>query len=64
MNIFNEQEDGRIHIALGIICFLFPFAGIVLYFLKRNTSPTLANDALKAALFGIMLNFVLITMQS
>ena len=63
MNIFREQEDGNIHIALGIICFLMPIVGVIFYFVKRNSAPKMANDALMAALFGVILNFILISLR-
>ena len=63
MNIFNEQEDGKIHIVLGIICFMMPIVGVIFYFIKRNNAPTMANDALMAALFGVILNFILLSVS-
>lgn len=38
---------------LGIICFLFPLVGFILYLVWKDSMPLKAGGALKAALWGL-----------
>ncbi len=51
-------QDGPIG-GLGIVCFLFPIVGLVLYLVWKDTTPMKANGAGKAALWGVGVSIAL-----
>ncbi|MDP2173391.1 MAG: zinc ribbon domain-containing protein [Candidatus Cloacimonadaceae bacterium] len=53
-----NSADGTIG-GLGIICFLFPIVGLILYLVWKDAMPTKANGAGKAALWGFIISMVL-----
>lgn len=52
------HTDGSIG-ALGIICFLFPIIGLILYLVWKDTMPMKAKGAGKAALWSLIIVVVL-----
>lgn len=53
-----NATDGTIG-GLGIICFLFPIVGLILYLVWKDTMPNKALGAGKAALWGFIISMVL-----
>jgi hypothetical protein len=50
--------DGNIG-GLGVICFLIPLLGLILYILWKDTNPIKSSGAGKAALWGVAFYFFL-----
>jgi len=48
-NIYNDEPIG----GLGVLCFLFPIIGLILYFIWQNDRPNKSKGAGKSALWGI-----------
>lgn len=47
-----QAVDGPIG-GLGILCFLFPIVGLILYLVWKDSTPEKAKGAGKAALWGV-----------
>lgn len=45
--------------ALGVVCFLVPIVGLILYIIWKDTMPMKAKGAGKAALWGFITGIVL-----
>jgi uncharacterized membrane protein YvbJ len=54
----SNSNDGPIG-ALGILCFLFPILGLILYLVWKDPMPIKAKGAGKAALWGFIVGIVL-----
>jgi len=53
-----SQDDGPIG-GLGILCFLFPIVGLILYLVWKETKPKKSSGAGKAALWGFIIGIVI-----
>lgn len=54
-----EYEDGRIGF-LGLLCFILPPLGIVLFSRWKHKMPERANGAMSSSLYGIVLIVVFV----
>lgn len=57
-----ESKDGRIG-GLGIVCFLFPIVGLILYLVWSNSMPIKARGAGKSALWGIIWSLAIVVIS-
>ena len=44
---------------LGVVCFLIPLVGLILYIIWKDTNPIKSSGAGKAALWGFVFYFIL-----
>ena len=51
-------EEDRASIGLCIISFLFPFMGVIFFFMKRRTTPNKAKACLITGIVSFVLNFI------
>lgn len=51
--------DDSLGFWMGVLCFLFPIVGIILYFVCRDKTPNRASTALQVSLISVGLNFVI-----
>jgi len=58
----SNSEDGPVG-GLGILCFLIPLVGLILYLSWKDEKPIKASGAGKAALWGFILGIVFYTMS-
>lgn len=52
-------RDDSLGFWMGVLCFLFPIVGIILYFVCRDKTPNRASTALQVSLISVGLNFVI-----
>lgn len=52
------QEQDRASIGLCIISFLFPFMGVIFYFMKRRQTPFKAKACLYTGIISFAFNFI------
>ncbi len=58
-----SKEDSSIG-GLGILCFLFPILGLILYITWKDTKPIKSKGAGTAALWGFIVGVVLVIISS
>lgn len=51
-------EEDRASIGLCVISFLFPFMGVIFFFMKRRTTPNKAKACLITGIVSFVLNFI------
>ena len=51
-------EEDRASVGLCIISFLFPFMGVIFFFMKRRTTPNKAKACLITGIVSFVLNFI------
>ncbi len=56
-NVENSNDNGSI--AWGILGFLVPIAGIIIYFIMKKDNPKNSKMAIRGSLINLCLNFVL-----
>lgn len=59
-----QAEEPKTNIVLKILSFIFPIVGIVLFFDKKKRKPKEAKTYGKYALFGIIINFIILIIIS
>ncbi len=52
------QDDGPLG-CLGVVCFLFPIVGLILYLVWKDDKPNKSRSAGKLALWGFIIGVVL-----
>ncbi len=58
-SVSSESEDGPIG-TLGLVCFLWPLIGLILYLVWKESKPKKASGAGKAALWGVIFTVIII----
>ena len=53
-----RTDDSKLGVGLGILSFLFPIVGFVLYFQYKNSAINKAKQAVKLAWIGFAIGFV------
>ena len=53
-----STDDSKLGVGLGILSFLFPIVGFVLYFQYKNSAKNKAKQAVKLAWIGFAIGFV------
>jgi len=46
-------------IGLGIVCFLFPIVGLILYFVWKSEKPSKSKGACNAAIAGFVVGVII-----
>ena len=57
--VFNEKDNYELDIAVKVVSFCIPLVGGILYFVHKNSAPQKSKDACSAALWGMLVNFIL-----
>jgi|LGVF01.2.fsa_nt_gb high-affinity Fe2+/Pb2+ permease len=54
-----EENNKKGNILYGILGFLFPIAGLILYILFKDSQPEDAEIAIKGTVIGLIVGFVI-----